>query len=284
MPRVRVKIRPSVFGEIEKSHVEKNNSSITHKVSKKIVKPTRLQKSNRSAIQCLEQALHAQNPTQRIKYARMGLSAVHDSETQGLLLRQWYLGELECGHYPKAREISEQLLSLNVLPDVVRHDAARVCQAMGDYDAAVRHLEIASEVAPVERRNFHLSTLGSLLYAIGRIAEARIPLEKALALCPENTAPLLKAQLALVMHFVQPTSDKRELDVAYHELFNASCSEGYGRFILGELAFVRGERRVSQAHFQKFLEKVRRSRPAAQAALAPEVAHATKNLGRMIWN
>jgi len=235
-----------------------------------------------SATTCLERAMKAKTPAARAKHARAGLITECDTETQGLLLRQLYLGELEGGNFEKARIAAEQMIELGVLGDVAHHDAARACQAIGEYDAAISHLEEASLVGPPQRRSFHLSTLGGLLYAIGRAADATDPLSRAVEQNDDGATPLLRGQLALAKHAAD--GDESDLDYAYHELLRDPSGEGYGRFVLGELANARGDRLSARMHLEAFLSKVKRSRPASQAALSPEVARATTTLGSIVWN
>jgi tetratricopeptide (TPR) repeat protein len=246
------------------------------------IAPAQGEETAPSATTCLERAMKAKTPAARAKHARKGLSAVCDVETQGLLLRQLYLGELEGGDFARARTAAEQMIALGVLGDVAHHDAARACQAMGDFDAAVAHLEEASLVGPPHRRSFHLSTLGGLLYAIGRAADATDPLARAVEQGEDAATPLLRGQLALARHAAD--GDEGDLDYAYHELLRDPSGEGYGRFVLGELASARGDRLSARLHLEAFIAKVRRSRPAAQAALSPEVARATATLGSTVWN
>jgi tetratricopeptide (TPR) repeat protein len=226
--------------------------------------------------------MKAKSAAARAKHARAGLVTICDVETQGLLLRQLYVGELESGNFEQARIAAEQMIALGVLGDVAHHDAARACQAMGDYDAAVAHLEAAAELGPSDRTSFHLSTLGGLLYAVGRAEEATVPLARAVSRGEDAATPLLRGQLALAKHAAE--GDEAELDYAYHELLRDPSGEGYGRFVLGELASARGDRLSARLHLEAFLAKVRRSRPAAKAALSPEVARAESTLGRIAWN
>lgn len=235
-------------------------------------------RSEAAATAALERAMRAKAPDTRIKHARLGLTHTCEVDTQAMLLRQLYLGLLETGRFEQARTAAEQMIELGVLPDVARHDAARACQAAGELEAAVAHLREAGRVGPPERRAFHLSSLGGLLYAIGRDRDAVEPLERAIA--ERGTPlPLLEGQLALARR-----DSEAELDLAYTTLANHASSEGYGRFVLGELAFARGDRQRAQLHLEAFLGRVRRSRPAARAALAPEVARAESTLGRILLN
>lgn len=234
--------------------------------------------SEAAATAALTRAMRAKTPESRAKFARLGLTHTCEVDTQAMLLRQLYLGLLETERFEQARTAAEQMIALGVLPDVARHDAARACQAAGDFDAAVEHLREAARVGPVERRAFHLSSLGGLLYAIGREREAIEPLERAVA---EQGTPLalLEGQLALATR-----DSEAALDIAYTTLANDPAGEGYGRFVLGELAFARGDRQRARLHLEAFLGRVRRSRPASRAALSPEVARAETTLGRIVLN
>src|SRR5258708_2796742 len=180
----------------------------------------------KSASASLERAMSAKSPAAPAKSARERLVGVCDVETQALLLRQLYLGELEGGHYARAKEVAEQLVELGTMPDVARHDAARACQALGLFEEAIAHLRQAVKLAPDTRVHFHLSTLGALLYAAGHPDEARIPLEAAIA-TSGSAQPLVRGQLALATH--ASGDDTAELDLAFHELQHDRAGEGYGR-------------------------------------------------------
>lgn len=241
---------------------------------------SRLAKASPSV--CLDRAMKAKTSVTRVRHARAGLAAGPcDLDTQAMLLRQLYLGQLERGDWEGARLAAEQFVALDVMPDVARHDAARACQALGDLRAAVDHLRAAAEASPKERRTFHLSTLASVLYVSGRAAEACEALTEALEQ-DDPAAPLLRGQLALARFAAE--TDGSELDLAFHELLHDRAGEGYGRFVLGELAMARGDRRSAQLFLQAFLTKAKRARPAAQAALRPEIERATAVLGRLLWN
>lgn len=242
--------------------------------------------SEATATAALERALKAKTPELRAKAAREGLAGHPDAETQALLLRQLYLGELERGALDHAYEAARQSIALrgpdDPMIDVAHHDAARACQARAAWDDAVTHLRQAIAASPPERRLLHLSTLASLLHAVGRSGEALGPLDQALE-APGSLEPLLRAQRVLALHALGRARDT-DLDLAFHELSQDSSGEGFGRFVLGELASRTGDRVRARLHLEAFLGKVRKSRPAAQAALAAEVACATATLGRTVWN
>jgi tetratricopeptide (TPR) repeat protein len=243
-----------------------------------------------SPTRCLERALHAKTPDARARYARAGLNGPCDLETKALLLRQLYLAELERGRLVIARELAEQIVELTALDatmaDVAHHDAARACQAVGEIGAAIEHLKRAVQSAPIARRGFHLSTLGGLLYAVGRADEGVAPLERALTM-PSSAALVVRGQLALCRHasgLIDPAEDRVALDEAYVALSIDKSGEGYGRFVLGELAFARGDRAASRRWLESFVVRARSARAAARIALGPEIAKADATLARILAN
>lgn len=243
-----------------------------------------------SPTRCLERALHAKTPDARARYARAGLNGPCDLETKALLLRQLYLAELERGRLGIARDLAEQIVALTALDatmaDVALHDAARACQAVGDVDAAIEHLRRAVERAPSARRGFHLSTLGGLLYAVGRADEAVAPLERAVEI-PSSASLLVRGQLALCRHaaaIAGPRADGIALDEAYAALSIDASGEGYGRFVLGELAFARGDRAAARRWLESFVTRAKSARAAARIALGPEIAKAEATLTRILAN
>jgi tetratricopeptide (TPR) repeat protein len=232
--------------------------------------------------------MNAKSPDARARYARAGLQGPCDPEVQALLLRQLYLGELERERLVEARAIAEQILDLtpekSPLADVAHHDAARVSQALGDFDASVEHLRRAAALGPIERRSFHLSTMAGLLYAIGRAHEALIPLQRALEM-PGSSTLILRGQLALSKHAVGDSTRGREAaQAAYDALVNDASGEGYGRFILGELAFVLGNRSAANKHLEGFVVRAKSARPAARIALMQEITKAEATIARMTFN
>src|SRR5688572_8086789 len=122
----------------------------------------------------LRKASLARTPLSRAKYAQRGLShrGTLDRTTRTMLLRQLYLSHMEGRRFDDALAIADQMLESAVMPDVARQDAARACLGLGDRDAALVHLRIASRVSPPARRAFHLWTLGSVLFLTGHYREA----------------------------------------------------------------------------------------------------------------
>jgi tetratricopeptide (TPR) repeat protein len=162
-----------------------------------------------------------------------------------------------------------------VMPDVARQDAARACLGMGDLSAAVEHLRIAGRVSPAARRAFHLWTLGTVLYLNGRPEDAVGALERALR-WGTTDKPLDAAQVALARHALgESMSDVESLREA---LSDAPCGQGYGQFVLGELAFVQGDYAAAHRYLSAFVNRTTTGRVALAVALDGEIRRARRLL------
>jgi tetratricopeptide (TPR) repeat protein len=195
-------------------------------------------------------------------WARRGLASRHriDRTVQAMLLRQLYLAHFEQRHFKAALEVAEQAAELDVLPDVVQHDLARALVALGDIDGAVSHLRLAARVGPASRRAFHWWTLGSILYVAGRFEDYQGHLalaQRALGLAPADLGEL------------------------YERLEAVPAGRGYGRFVLGLLADLRGHRELATRHLEAFVVRSTEGRTALAIALEGEVALARSVLLRL---
>src|SRR5690606_29849447 len=114
----------------------------------------------------LRKATLAQGSRQRASFARKGLRARGGREPtlRAMLLRQVYLSFMEDRRFDRALTVAEQIVDLDVMPDVARQDAARACLGLDAVENAVGHLRIACRVCPASRRAFHAWTLGSVYY------------------------------------------------------------------------------------------------------------------------
>lgn len=204
-----------------------------------------------------------------------------DRTTQAMLLRQLYLAHYEGRKFDEARCIATQMITLDVLPDVAHQDAARACQALGDFERAVGHLRLAARKAPASRRAFHWWSLGSLLYLIGRYDEAAAALARA-ARWGTTDKPLFLAHQALARCAAGDRA--RGLDTIIERLAAAPCGEGYGRFVLGELCRHAGRRDDAIRHLSAFLRRTTSRRVAVAIALGPEVEEAKRSLSRLRSN
>lgn len=209
----------------------------------------------------------------RAKYAQRGLSQGEslDVETRAMLLRQLYLSHMEGRRCAEALAIAEQIVSLGVLEDVARQDAARACLGVGDVVSAVEHLRLASRVAPPSRRAFHLWTLGSVLYLSGRPRESVAPLSRA-ARWSTTERPLYEAQLALAR--LACGDDPGDLEPLRERLANAACGQGYGQFVLGELCYHLDKPEASEQYLDRFVQRSTSGRVALVVALRAEIKRA----------
>jgi tetratricopeptide (TPR) repeat protein len=198
-----------------------------------------------------------------------------------MLLRQLYLAHFEARRFTKALGVARQALELDVLPDVLHQDAARAALASGDLDGAVAHLRVAARTGPASRRAFHLWTLGSQLFLAARYSEAISALERATRWSTKDK-PLYRAHLALVRIAAGQRED--DLQRTIDQLAEAPCGQGYGRFILGHLAYAAGEFRAARRYLEAFVKRTESARASLAIALAGEVAMAKATLAKMAAN
>ena len=232
----------------------------------------------------LRKALLARSPASRARWARQGLAtrAPLDKTTQAMLLRQLYLSHFELRRFRPAHEIARQALELGVLVDVFRQDAARAALAAGDVDAAISHLRLAARRGPPSRRPFHLWTLGSVLFLVHRYAEASAALERA-ARWGTRDKPLYRAHLALVR--IATGERVADLQSMIDELSRAPCGRGYGRFVLGHLAYAAGEFGPARRFLEAFIRGTQtHPNTLIGTSLAGEIAMTNATLAKMSSN
>ncbi|HEY2409109.1 MAG TPA: tetratricopeptide repeat protein [Polyangiaceae bacterium] len=228
----------------------------------------------------LRKATLARTSGTRARYASLGLaqSGGLDRTTRTLLLRQLYLSRMEAREFAEALSVAEQMLTSDVMPDVARQDAARACLGLDDRERALEHLRLASRVSPPARRAFHLWTLGSVLYLMGRHREAAGALARA-ARWGTTDKPLYLAQHALAR--LAAGESAPPLKALRERLADAPCGQGYGQFVLGELSFAEGDYPAARAYLRLFIKRSTSGRVALAVALAGEIAHARQLLQQM---
>ncbi len=229
----------------------------------------------------LRKAIGARSPTSRARWAELGLAsrAPLDKTTQAMLLRQLYLSCFERRRFESAHEFALQALELGVLVDVFRQDAARAALATGDVDSAVEHLRLAARRGPASRRPFHLWTLGSVLFLAARYAEASAVLARA-ARWGTHDKPLYRAHLALVR--IAAGEQVNDLQATIDDLASAPCGRGYGRFVLGHLAYAAREWEAARRFLEAFVRGTEAdARPAREVSLAGEIQMARATLAKM---
>lgn len=230
----------------------------------------------------LRKAMAARSARSRGMFARRGLaSSPPDPTTHAMLLRQLYLSLYEGRRFRQAHTVALQALELDVLADVLNQDAARAALADGDLETALSHLRAAARRGPPSRRPFHLWTLGSALFLAQRYDEAVAALERA-ARWGTKDKPLYRAHLALARIAAgEPIEDLQE---TITQLAEAPCGQGYGRFVLGHLAYAAGEWTAAKRYLEAFLKRTTESRPLLEIALEGEVKMTRATLGKMRAN
>lgn len=213
-------------------------------------------------------------------WARRALSrrSPLDRTTQAMLLRQLYLSYYEDRRFKEAVQVAEQTVALGVLPDVAHQDAARAKQALGDVDGAASHLRLAARISPPSRKAFHWWTLGSVYYLAGRY-EAAISAMTRAARWGTTDKPLYQGHLAVIQCASgQPVRGLRGL---IERLSEAPAGQGYGRFVLGQMAFY--DRRLAEAkrYLEAFVRRTTSGRVALAIALDGEIAVARELLARI---
>lgn len=195
-----------------------------------------------------------------------------------MLLRQLYLAYFEAERFDAALETVVSALELEVLPDVLHQDAARAALASGQIEEAVSHLRAAARRGPASRRPFHLWTLGSVLFLAHRYDESVSALQRAVRWGTRDK-PLYRAHLALAR--ISAGERVTDLQGTIDELATAPCGQGYGRFVLGHLAYAAGEFGVAKRYLDAFVRRTEAARAAMAIALAGEVRMAKATLAKM---
>lgn len=225
----------------------------------------------------LERALRAAGPAERARWAAKGLAsrAPLDPTTRAMLLRQLYLAELERRRFEAAYAVAEQIIASGVLPDVAHQDAARAAHASGDLDGTLRHLRLAARFGPPRRRAFHFWTLGSVLFLAERYTEAESAMTRALR-WGTTDKPLYEAHLALI----EAAAGRPRADLATlrDRLEAVPAGQGYGRFVLGQLAYQDGDHEAARRHLEAFVRRTGGGRVALAIALAGELDLAQRTL------
>jgi tetratricopeptide (TPR) repeat protein len=194
-----------------------------------------------------------------------------------MLLRQLYLSQVESEDFQAACTTARQVLELGVLPDVACQDLARAQLALGHYREAVEELRRASRVGPASRRAFHLWTLGTTLYFGQEYAAAATALERAVR-WGTTARPLYRAQALLAKLALgrknAPARVASGLRQAREELEAAPCGQGYGRYVLGELAHRQGDVAAARRFLEEFIQRSDSGRVAQRVALSAELTRA----------
>jgi hypothetical protein len=94
--------------------------------------------------------------------------------------------------------------------------------------------------------------------------------------------PLYRAHLALArLGAGEKVPDLADIAEA---LAHAPCGQGYGRFVLGQIAFTRGDWVGARRHLEAFVKRSLGSRTALGIALEGEISMARQTLAKMANN
>ena len=231
----------------------------------------------------LKKAMTAKSPTARARFAKQGLAtrAALDRTVQAMLLRQLYLAHFETKRFTAALEVAESALELDVLPDVLHQDAARAALAQGELDGAVAHLRAAARRGPASPAP--VSPVDPRQRALPRASlprGQRGALERAVRWGTRDK-PLYRAHLALARIAGGERLVGSSLQRTIDELAAAPCGQGYGRFVLGHLAYAAGEFTAARRYLDAFVKRTEAARTAMGIALAGEVKMAKATLAKM---
>ena len=228
----------------------------------------------------LQRAMVAGTPRARGIWARRGLASRKrlDTTTQSMLLRQLYLAYYEERRFDKALAVSQQNIELCVLPDVAHQDAARAAQALGEVDTAAGHLRLAARVGPAKRRAFHWWTLGSVYFLAGRHDAAVSALTRA-ARWGTTDKPLYQGHLAVAR--CAGGEQVPELPDLIQRLADVPAGQGYGRFVLGHLAYYAQRWDEAKRYLDAFVARSEGGRAALAIALGGEIALARRTLASL---
>jgi tetratricopeptide (TPR) repeat protein len=187
----------------------------------------------------------------------------------------------EMSRFDRARAVALQAVELDVMQDVFHEDAARAALALGAVDEAVEHLRLAARRGPASRRPFHLWTLGSVLFLHHRYAEACTALARAVR-WGTTDKPLFRAHLALVR--IAAGERVGDLQSTIDDLTSAPCGQGYGRFVLGHLAYATSAWGPARKFLESFVRRTESGGPLRMLALDAELRMARATLAKMAAN
>src|SRR5262249_30128806 len=137
------------------------------------------------------------------------------------------------------------------------------------------HLRLAARVGPAKRRAFHWWTLGSVYFLAGRHQEAVSALTRA-ARWGTTDKPLYQGHLAVAR--CAGGEDLAELAALLERLAEVPAGQGYGRFVLGHLAYYGHRWDEARRYLEAFVKRSEGGRAAVAIALEGEIALARKTL------
>lgn len=228
----------------------------------------------------LARAVAAESADERRACAEEGLActAPADADTEALLWRELYLADFALGDLTNALQSAIRGADCGEMVDVFYQDAAKAALALGKPTLGLSYLTKAVHVAPLRRRGFHLWSRGALHYILGNLPRASFDMRRAVR-CPPENDPLALAHLALVE--VSRGNEVEELSDIVGALLDVPAREGYGRFVLGHLAYAASDARAATRYLKAFVDHVSGSDGPTRARLAGELAMTRATLAKL---
>jgi tetratricopeptide (TPR) repeat protein len=195
-----------------------------------------------------------------------------------MLLRQLFLALFEGRRFREAHAVALQAAEVGVLSDVLLQDAARAALASRQLEDALAHLREAAHRGPASRRAFHYWTLGSVLFLEHRYEEAVAALARAAKSNAKEKA-LYRAHLALArIALGEPIGN---IQSTIDALVASPAGQGYGRFVLGHLAYAAGQWDTAAQYLDAFVRRALERGSAIAVALEGEIRMARGTLKKI---
>lgn len=228
----------------------------------------------------LRLALHTGSPDAAAVYAEKGLRYASDrvdAETRVLLLREIYRSHLYARRVRSAHAVARKMARLGVAQEIAHVDLGRACLALGWWIRSAQAYRIAARNAPASRRALHWFSVGIALHHAGQTEESLSALDRAVR-WSLTTRSLHRAYAALVrLDAGELPPHIEDLSERIADLEAARCGEGFGRYVLGLLHAVGGDRRRARRHLVIFIRRNQHD-PMRAVTLAHELRRARQCL------
>jgi tetratricopeptide (TPR) repeat protein len=234
----------------------------------------------RTGEDCLLAAVRSTAPEDRLRLATEGLErGPLAPNTEVLLWRQVYTARLEQRRFRQALEATERMVDVGVLRDVSMHDAARAHSALGDFDRAIAMQRGAARASHPERRSFHLWSLATLQHFAGYPDDALSTLVRAMRCSTRDRALLSAHALYVRLETGRPARSAERIVTMLRE---SPSREGYGRFLLGMIAYHQGDQATARTELGAFVARHHDADAARLITLREELRRARMALGRLL--
>jgi hypothetical protein len=152
-----------------------------------------------------------------------------------------------------------------------------------ELEGLLRDVVRLAEAPVLEERKVELPEQHRVRGAIHRPGRCQAALSRAVRWGTKDK-PLYRAHLALAQMAAGKPPPTSDLQDTINQLAEAPCGQGYGRFVLGHLAYAAGEWAAAKRYLEAFLKRTTASRPALGIALEGEVRMTKATLAKMSAN